>query len=283
MGDVEQDRQGWTGRSVRGRDGTSLGTLGEVVPAGSGGRSWGVVRSRFGRRRLVPLDDAKADDDRTLTVPVDRATVRSAPSSATGSPDAETTASLQDHYAGRGALADAQERQRARFGGTSPGAAFFGWLVAVGMTVLLSAIAAGVGAAVGTGMNLDPRGADATGIGVTGALVLLAVLLIAYFAGGYVAGRLARFDGARNGVLAWVIGVVVAVLAAVTGTVLGSQPGVATQLQLPAVPGDLAALTIGGVIALVVVLVGTLAAAALGGRMGERFHRRVDREGTRAR
>lgn len=280
MTDVAQGEQGWAGRSVRGRDGTNLGTLGEVVPAGSGGGTWGVVRSRFGRRRLIPLDGAAADGDRTLQVPVDRESLRSAPPAASGTPDSETTAALRHHYTGRGALADAHERQHERFGGARPGAAFFGWLVAVGMTVLLSAVAAAVGIAVGTGMNLDPRGADATAIGLTGAVVLLAVLLVAYFAGGYVAGRLARFDGTRNGVLAWLVGVLASVIVAVVGAVLGSQADVAARLRLPPLPGDLMSLTISGVIVLAVVLLGTLAAAALGGRMGERFHNRVDREGT---
>ena len=69
----------WTGRTVRGRDGSRLGTLVEVRPGdGSSPSGWGVVRSTFGKRRLVPLDGATDGDD-GLTVAADRASVRTAP------------------------------------------------------------------------------------------------------------------------------------------------------------------------------------------------------------
>ncbi len=103
------------------------------------------------------------------------------------------------------------------------------------------------------------------------------VLAIAYFFGGYVAGRLARFDGARNGLLAWLLGVIVAVLAAVAATVVGASTNLAAIIRLPAVPVDVNALTVGGAIVLAVTVVVTALTAAIGGRLGERFHRRVDR------
>ncbi|MCO1656624.1 hypothetical protein [Pseudonocardia humida] len=178
----------------------------------------------------------------------------------------------------------AAERARLhdRFGGRKIGAAFFGWLVAVGMTVLLSTIATAIGVAIGSSMGLDPSGADAAPVGLTGAIVLLAVLGVSYFAGGYVAGRLARFDGARNGLLAWVVGLLVTVVAAVTGMVAGAANAeLFGSLRLPALPGDPTELTIAGVIALAAVLLVTALAAGLGGRVGEQFHRRVDRAAER--
>ena len=45
----------------------------------------------------------------------------------------------------------------------------------------------------------------------TDALVTVAVLIVGYYTGGYVAGRLARFDGARNGFLSWVVGLLATV------------------------------------------------------------------------
>lgn len=177
----------------------------------------------------------------------------------------------------RGALAEGRARQRERFGGAKFGAAFFGWLVAVGMTVLLSAVAAGVGAAVGQNVVLDPAGADAATVGLTGAVTVLVVLSLAYLTGGYVAGRLARFDGARNGVLTWLLGMVITVLAGLVAAAIGTNYALVARVRLPAFPGDLTTLTIGGLIALAVLLAVTLLAAALGGRMGERFHGRVDR------
>ncbi len=179
----------------------------------------------------------------------------------------------------RTAVAEERARQRERFGGAKIGAAFFGWLVAIGMTVLLSAVAAGIGAAVGQTVALDPAGADAAAIGLTGAATVLVVLTLAYLAGGYVAGRLARFDGTRNGILTWLLGMIITVLAGLIAAAVGSNSDLVARVRLPAFPGDLATLTIGGLIALAVLLVVTLLAAAVGGRLGERFHRRVDRSG----
>ena len=42
-------------------------------------------------------------------------------------------------------------------------------------------------------------------------------LAVAYFAGGYVAGRMSRFDGARQGLGTWLLGLVVTVVLAVVG------------------------------------------------------------------
>ena len=178
---------------------------------------------------------------------------------------------------GRGALAEGRARQRERFGGAKFGAAFFGWLVSVGMTVLLSAVAAGAGAVIGSNVRLDPAGADAAAVGLTGAITVLVVLALAYLTGGYVAGRLARFDGTRNGILTWLVGMIVTVLAGLVAAAIGSNSELLARMRLPAVPSDLATLTMGGLIALAVLLVVTLLAAAAGGRLGERFHRRVDR------
>ena len=49
------------------------------------------------------------------------------------------------------------------------------------------------------------------------------MLTIAYLTGGYVAGRLARFDGARNGLLTWLLGLILTVLAGVAAAVVGAE------------------------------------------------------------
>jgi hypothetical protein len=50
-------------------------------------------------------------------------------------------------------------RQREEFGGVNWGAAFFGWLVAIGLGALLVGLLAAAGAAVGV-TNLPKRGAE---------------------------------------------------------------------------------------------------------------------------
>jgi hypothetical protein len=178
-------------------------------------------------------------------------------------------------------LETARTRQRERYSGMNWGAAFFGWLVAVGLGSLLVAILAAAGAAVGLTENVTQ--ADATNnaetIGLGGAIALLVVLMIAYYCGGYVAGRMSRFDGARQGFGAWIFGIAVAIVLALAAVILGSEYNVLEQLNLPSLPVGDSTLTTGGAIALAAVVLGTLLAAIVGGKAGERYHRKVDRVG----
>jgi hypothetical protein len=173
-----------------------------------------------------------------------------------------------------------RDRQREEFGGFSWGSAFFGWLVAVGVGVLLVGLLAAAGAAVGlTTLSESDATSNAEEIGVGGAIALLAALAIAYLCGGYVAGRMSRFDGARQGFGAWALGLVVTIVLAVAGAVLGDQYNVLERLNLPALPVGDTELASGGAITLVLVLLGTLLAAVIGGKAGERYHSKVDRAG----
>ena len=169
-------------------------------------------------------------------------------------------------------------RQKAEFGGFSWGSAFFGWLVAVGIAALLVALLSAIGAAVGlTEVSETEAEGAADTIGIVGGVLLLAVLALAYYAGGYVAGRLARFDGARQGFGVWVFALLITIVLAVAGVVLGAEYNVLGQLNLPRIPVDEGALTTGGLIALGLALLITALAAIAGGKVGERFHRRIDR------
>ncbi len=175
---------------------------------------------------------------------------------------------------------ETRARQREEYGGINWGAAFFGWLVAVGLGSLLLAIVAAAGAAVGlTQVSGAEAEQNAETIGLGGAIALLVVLMIAYYSGGYVAGRMSRFDGARQGFGAWLFGIVVTILLALAAVILGSEYNVLEQLNLPSVPVGESTLTTGGAIALAAVLLGTLLAAIVGGKAGERYHRKVDRAG----
>ena len=185
-------------------------------------------------------------------------------------------------HATRGAVHDAVDRQHDRFGGIKWGAAFFGWLSANGLAVLLTALVSAAGVAIGLTQGV-PSTEEATQqadtIGIVGGIVLLAILFLAYLAGGYVAGRMARFDGARQGVAVWVIGLLVVIALAVLTAVLGAQYNVLQQLNLPRIPVGEGTATTAGIIALVAVLLVTLLGAVLGGKLGERYHRKIDRVG----
>jgi heme/copper-type cytochrome/quinol oxidase subunit 1 len=162
--------------------------------------------------------------------------------------------------------------------GLKAGAAFFGWLVAVGLIALLTGIVGAVAAAVDYAVPIDWNAAraDAETIGIVSGAVALLILAIAYYNGGYVAGRLARFDGGRQGFGVWLIGVLVTLVVAAIAALAGSQYDVLDRVDLPTVPLADETLTAGGLIAIGAAVLVTLIASVIGGKAGQRYHRRID-------
>jgi hypothetical protein len=178
---------------------------------------------------------------------------------------------------GEDTVAAIRERQRMRFGGIRWGSAFFGLLSAVGLASIVLGIVVAAGVALDVAEVKDTANGTTDTIGVGGGIVLLVVLAVAWYAGGYVAGRMARFDGLRQGVGVWAWTVLLGAAAAIVAAIGGDEYNVLTQLNLPNLAVGDASLTTGGIIALVCALVVTLVAAVAGGKAGELFHRRVDR------
>ena len=175
---------------------------------------------------------------------------------------------------------------KAQYGGIKVGSALYGWLTATGIAVLLTAIVAAAGTAIAisnktnVGQAAAQAAQNAKTVGVVGTVVLLVILFVAYFCGGYVAGRMARFNGAQQGVAVWLWAVLIAVAVAVAGAVGGSKYDVLGQLNsFPRIPVDAGTLSTASIIALVVVALASLVGAILGGLAGMRFHRRVDDAG----
>jgi len=178
------------------------------------------------------------------------------------------------------------EREKDEYGGVKIGSAFFGWLTATGTAVMLTALVAAAGIAVGVATNTDATSAttqaaqDAKTVGIVGAIVLLVVLTVAYYCGGYVAGRMARFHGLRQGLAVWLWAVAIAALVAVLAALAGNQYDVLSKLNsFPRIPVSQGNLTTAGLIALFVVAAGSLCGALAGGLAGVHFHRKVDRAG----
>ena len=178
---------------------------------------------------------------------------------------------------------DTSDHAHEKFGGMNVGAGFFGWLVAIAMTILLISIVGAILTAVGSNTSVtqsDARSQAGT-IGIATAVVLLVILALAYYFGGYVAGRMSRFDGARQGALVWIIGLVVTIVAAVLGAVFGSKYNLLDRVNLPRLPISADQAGAGAIISVVVILVVTLLAAILGGKIGNHYHTRVDRAALR--
>jgi hypothetical protein len=177
-------------------------------------------------------------------------------------------------------------REKEEYGGIKVGSAFFGWLTATGTAILLTALLTAAGTAVGvaTGTSAaeatDQADANSGTIGLAGAILVLVVLFIAYYCGGYVAGRMARFNGIKQGLAVWLWAVAIAVVVAIVVAVAGDQYNVLGRLNsFPRIPISEGSLTTGGIIALLLAAAASLIGALVGGLAGMRFHRKVDKAG----
>ncbi|MEO6532864.1 MAG: hypothetical protein ABIO06_04745 [Pseudolysinimonas sp.] len=240
-----------------------------------------AARPRFGQR----LSAERAAAQPVVAEPVVAQPVVAEPVSAepvvadTSTVPARHEAVVDDETAHREAVVareDMVAREKLAYGGMKFGTAFFGWLTATGTAVLLSALVAAVLGAVG--FRANENSVKTNGLG--GAIVLVVILFIAYLAGGYVAGRMARFSGAKQGVAVWLWALVIAIVVSIIGLIGGRNWDILANLNtFPQLPFGQDQITIVGVISAVVLLVVTLLGAVLGGVLGMRFHRRVDRAG----
>jgi hypothetical protein len=162
---------------------------------------------------------------------------------------------------------------RDRFGGIDFPASLVGMLTALAMVVLLGGLVGAAVDAIGYQTGLDRENVEdiSTGSFVGG----LVVLFVSYLVGGWAAGRIARYDGARNGLMTGVWTIILAAILAGLGIWLGDEYDVFANVDLPQWFNEDAVTTaavISGAIAIATMLLGGL----LGGLWGTRYHRRAD-------
>jgi hypothetical protein len=276
------------------------GAAGGAVAAGAAGAAAGRHHEREAERDEVARDEAARDDatrsdapaarDRTLLHDRDAAGAGVAADRDVDRPVARGRDLDRDGVDDRverngpvlapAALDTMRARQRDRFGGFQWGSDFFGWLCAIGLASLLTAALVGAGVALGLSTDDAANSDTAEQIGLGGGIALLAVLAVAWFCGGYVAGRMARFDGARQGVGVWLWTLLAAIVVALIAAIGGTEYDVFQRLNLPRIAVGDSTLNAGGAIAGAAAVVVTLLFAVIGGKVGERYHRRVDRVAT---
>ncbi len=168
-----------------------------------------------------------------------------------------------------------EDRQRQHFGGLNWGAGFFGWLVTVAVSMLLLGIAGAATMLLGVAgdvVTTATEGGTVT-VGIVVLAVVLGVLIVAHYAGGYVAGRMSRFDGARQGIGVWATGLILSGAVVVLALLLAPQVSIADRFDPPTLQ-PAAGLPLIGVAA--AAALGALLAAVAGGVVGCRYHRKVD-------
>jgi len=169
--------------------------------------------------------------------------------------------------------------------GINWGSAFFGWVAAMGLAVILTAFVAAVGAAVGVTQGATTvdqaatqiQNQDPQTVGIVGIILLAVIAFVSYYGGGYVAARMSRFDGARQGFAVWLCAVIVAIVVAIVAAVAGARFDVLSTLNtFPRLPVDQGNITGTGIVALVLLLAITLLGAVIGGAGGMRYHRKLE-------
>src|SRR5215210_6814360 len=185
----------------------------------------------------------------------------------------------------RGYFEEAEEREdrlRDMYGGVDWLASFLGLVFAMVIGAIFSAIAGLV--LVPIGIPPDLSGGQIGAPAITGLALLGVLIFLTYFFGGYVAGRLARFDGGRNGamVLVWTF-IVVLILALGAVVFSGFLPDAAAERLANTVDGmlstarDLAAAGVVGIVTALTAVLLALLGGFLGGRLGSRYHTEIDR------
>jgi len=161
---------------------------------------------------------------------------------------------------------------RRRFGGIDVPASLVGMLTALAFVVLFAGF---VGAAIGTigyQTGLDGNEQELSVASVAGGVL---ALFLAYLLGGWTAGRIARYDGLKNGLMTGVWPLILAALASGLAAWLGAEYDVLRRVDLPQWFSE-DALTAGAIASAAVAVIAMVTGGAAGGSWGERFHRRAD-------
>lgn len=107
------------------------------------------------------------------------------------------------------------------------------------------------------------------------AVALSVLIFFAYLVGGYAAGRMARFAGAKQGIAVWLWQIMSLILGSLATFLVPQlfQNGVASLSLQKLIAGDFA----NGLLAVLLVLALSFLGAILGGLLGRLYHRRVDK------
>lgn len=165
-----------------------------------------------------------------------------------------------------------------RYGKSDFLASVMGMFTGLGVLVFLSALIAAGAGGIDYQLNIiNPEG-SLDEASILGLIVAGIVVFASFVAGGFAAGRMARYNGGLNGLGAglWMI-LLVAVFAAL-GAWVGAEYNPLSGADLPNwfAQLDVDELTVMAIVASTVLVVATLAGGYLGGRIGEMYHTKVD-------
>jgi hypothetical protein len=161
---------------------------------------------------------------------------------------------------------------RADEAGVSFGVAFFGWLVAGGIVVLLLASVGAAGTVIGW-----ERLAGWEWAYVTAWIVVVVSMAIGAFSGGYAGGRMVPAHGGRQGLDVWLLSWAATALIVGLGYVADREYDLVARIDWTSLPIAETDRTAAALVGLVAVLLVTLVSAVVGGAAGSRCSARLSR------
>ena len=161
---------------------------------------------------------------------------------------------------------------RERFGGIDIPASLVGMLTALSTVLILAGL---VGAAFGVVGYQTGLEADAEDLSIGSLIGGVAILFVAYLIGGWAAGRMARYDGARNGFATGVWTLVFAAILAGLGAWAGAEYDVFENVDLPQW-FDQDPLTLSAIARGIGAIAAMFIGGTIGGIWGAHYHRRAD-------
>lgn len=165
-----------------------------------------------------------------------------------------------------------------RFGGADVLAGLLGMFTALGVMVFLGSLLAAGAAGIPYQLNQIDIDGNLQEVEVVGAIVAIIVVLVSFIAGGWAAGRIARYDGGINGAGAALWFILVVAVFGLLGAWFGAEYNAFAGAELPDWfsqfdADDWTLKSIAGALAGVVA---ALLGGYLGGELGEKYHREVD-------
>jgi len=228
-----------------------------------------------GRGDDAPTSSWRTDDGRVAGRP-------GGAGPATGSQAYPLVAETADPVALRRELLTEQKQE---FSGIRFGAGLLGWLAATGFGVSVFVVFAAIASAVvaassgsSSGGFRGYLGENAEVLSITTGIVVLVIVFAGYFVGGFTASRVARFSGFKQGLATWLWGLVITIVVGVVGAVVGVQAGdqSAPNPMFPSMD-DMSSTSVESFVFLGLLVLLSFAGAVLGGLLGQRWHRKVDR------
>jgi hypothetical protein len=165
-----------------------------------------------------------------------------------------------------------------RFGGADLVAAAFGMFTALGVLVFLGALVAAGAGGIDYQLNAIDLDGNLQDVEVVGAAVAALVVFVSFLVGGWATGRMARYDGAVNGLGAALLFVALVAAFAAAGAWAGSEYNAFAAADLPNwfAQFDAQDVTAGAIGAAAAGVVAALAGGLVGGWIGATYHQKAD-------